>query len=76
MLESFSCIHLVTHGASVLAEVAVNTPMESRLFLFNGAWDGLEISCLRPQRGPDGAERMQLGATRCLWSGNGGVTRR
>jgi CHAT domain-containing protein len=46
-LESFSCIHVATHGTSVLGADAVNTPMESRLFLFDAACDGLEISSLR-----------------------------
>jgi CHAT domain-containing protein len=46
-LESFSCIHVASHGASVLGDDAVDTPMESRLFLFDSAWDGLEISSLR-----------------------------
>jgi hypothetical protein len=46
-LESFSCIHLATHGSSVLAADTLNTPMESRLFLYDGALDGLEISWLK-----------------------------
>jgi hypothetical protein len=46
-LGTFSCIHLATHGSSVLAPDSLDTPMESRLFLYDGAWDGLEISWLK-----------------------------
>jgi CHAT domain-containing protein len=47
VLESFSCIHLATHGSSVLSVDTMDTPMESHLFLSDSAWDGLEISSLR-----------------------------
>ncbi|MDP9104892.1 MAG: CHAT domain-containing protein, partial [Candidatus Eremiobacteraeota bacterium] len=44
-LATYSCLHLATHGESVLD--VENTPMESRLFLHDAALDGLEISNLR-----------------------------
>ncbi len=44
-LATYSCLHLATHGESVLD--VQNTPMESRLFLHDAALDGLEISNLR-----------------------------
>ncbi len=44
-LATYSCIHLATHGESVLD--LQNTPMESRLALHDAALDGLEISNLR-----------------------------
>ena len=48
-LSRFSCIHLATHGISVLGEDVSDTPMESRILLFDAALDGLEIShlCLK-----------------------------
>jgi CHAT domain-containing protein len=46
-LQAFSCIHLATHGASVLGKDASDTPMESCIFVSDAALDGLEISTLR-----------------------------
>ena len=46
-LETFSCIHLATHGASVLGKDTSDTPLESCLFVSDAALDGLEISTLR-----------------------------
>jgi CHAT domain-containing protein len=46
-LAGFSTIHLATHGVSVLSHDVSDTPMESRLMLFDVALDGLEISTLQ-----------------------------
>jgi len=45
-LQDYKCVHLATHGSSVLADVAMNDPMQSCLFLRDGPLNGFELAAL------------------------------
>jgi CHAT domain-containing protein len=56
-LDAFRCVHLATHGSSVLAGAALDDPMESSLQLRDGELTGWDIAALRLR-----AELVVLGA--------------
>ena len=45
-LDKYRCLHLATHGSSVLAGDAVDDPLQSCLYLRDGALTGWEITAL------------------------------
>jgi CHAT domain-containing protein len=45
----FRCVHLATHGTSVFQGDTLDNPMESRLIVYDGWLDGLEIADLNLQ---------------------------
>lgn len=56
-LADYRCLHLATHGGSVLAGDALDDPMQTCLYLRDGALNGFEIAAL-----PLRAELAVLGA--------------
>ena len=46
-LHEYRCLHLATHGSSVLVGDAVDDPLQSCLFLRDGALTGWELAALR-----------------------------
>ena len=45
-LQSYRCLHLATHGSSVLAGDALDDPMESCVYFRDGALSGWDIAAL------------------------------
>ena len=43
-LGEFRCIHFATHGSSVFDGDAVNEPLESKIFFYDGALDGMTVA--------------------------------
>jgi CHAT domain-containing protein len=56
-LSEYRCVHLATHGSSVLAGDAPDDPMESCVYLRDGALSGFDIAALTLR-----AELVVLGA--------------
>jgi CHAT domain-containing protein len=45
-LSRYRCVHLATHGTSVFQESAVEEPLDTRIYLHDGALDGIDIANL------------------------------